>query len=120
MQSDEQKSDERFLNFLHNVCILSPGSIVRLGLIGPYGNPNTADFSKTPKQINNMIEAGDQCFFTLEGGKEDEVAELGDDFIRTRADDTVKNNLRHLRDCRGSVRDNPEQNFFYFYFNFYF
>ena len=75
--------------------------IVRVGLIKPNGDPDKADFSKTPKQVNQMIENGDRCFFTLEGGKEAEVTQFGDDFITTKADGTIKNNLRNLRTCRG-------------------
>ena len=73
--------------------------IIRIGLIKPGGNPSKADFSATPKEVNNMIESGNRCFFTMEGGKEAEVDQFGDDFIRTKADGTVKNNLRHLRNC---------------------
>lgn len=74
--------------------------IVKVGLIKPNGDPKKADFSKTPKEVNQMIENGDRCFFTLVEGKETEVDQFGDDFIRTKADGTVKNNLRNLRDCR--------------------
>jgi len=73
--------------------------ILRVGLIKPGGNPKKADFSATPKKVNDMIGNGDRCFFTIEGGKETEVEQFGDDFIRTKADGTVKNNLRHLRNC---------------------
>lgn len=61
-----------------------------------------ATSSATPKDINDMIGNGDQCFFTNEAGKEVEVEQFGDDFIRTKADGTVRNNLRHLRDCKFS------------------
>ena len=74
--------------------------IVEVGLIKPNGDPKIADFSRTPKEVNQMIEHGDRCFFTLESGKEAEVEQFGDDFIRTKADGTLKNNLRNLRNCR--------------------
>ena len=77
----------------------SESRIVKLGLIKPGGDPKKADFPATPKEVNTLIEKGDRCFFTMENGKEVEVEQFGDDFIRTKADGTVKNNLRHLRKC---------------------
>jgi len=76
--------------------------IEKVGLIKPNGDPKQADFIRTPKEVNQMIKDGDKCFFTLESGKDAEVEQFGDDFIRTKADGTLKNNLRHLRDCRSS------------------
>ena len=73
--------------------------IVKVGLIEPNGDPKTADFSKTPKEVNQMIENGNRCFFTLENGREAEVEQFGDDFIKTKADGILKNNLRNLRNC---------------------
>ena len=61
-----------------------------------------ATSSATPKAINNIIAQGDRCFVTNEAGKETEVEQFGDDFIRTKADGTIRNNLRHLRDCNFS------------------
>ena len=73
--------------------------ILKVGLIKPNGDPEKADFSKTPKEVNQMIEDGNRCFFTLESGKDVEVEQFGDDFIRTKADGTLKNNLGYLRNC---------------------
>ena len=58
-----------------------------------------ATSSATPKEINQKIGNGDRCFFTNEAGTQVEVEQFGDNFIRTKADGTVRNNLRHLRDC---------------------
>lgn len=83
---------------------LSPDEshIEKVGMIRPHGDSNKADLFRTPKEVNKMIENGDRCFFTLEGGKEAEVEQFGDDFIKTKADGTLKNNLRNLRTCRGT------------------
>lgn len=74
-------------------------TIEHVGLV-EYGQPTKpAKFKRTPKQINTMIGNGDQCFVTNEGGKEVEVDQFGDDFIKTNPDVTIKNNLSYLREC---------------------
>ena len=60
---------------------------------------DTANFRKTPSQINDMIANGAQCFVTDEAGKEVEVVQFGDNFITTKPDGIIKNNLLHLRKC---------------------
>ena len=72
--------------------------IEKVGLTDDQSN-DKANSSATPKAINNMITKGDKCFVTNEAGKEVEVDQFGDDFIRTKPDGVIKNNLRHLRDC---------------------
>ena len=73
--------------------------IQKIGLTSDTSN-NRATSTATPKQINQKISNGDQCFFTNENKKEVEVIECGDSFIKTKADRTLINNLRHLRDCK--------------------
>lgn len=88
------------------VCktLTSDGShIAKVGLIKPGESPSKATSSATPKEINDMISSGsDKCFVTNEAGKEVEVDTFGDDFIRTKPDGEIRNNLRHLRDCNFS------------------
>ena len=78
------------------------GSINRVGLAPP--GENASKVAKTPDQVNQMIGQGDKCFFTDEKGDVAEVDQLGDDFIRTKPDGIVHNNLGHLRDCSFSSK----------------
>lgn len=61
-----------------------------------------AKSSMTPKEINTLIKNGNRCFVTNEAGTQTEVIQFGDNFITTKADGTIQNNLRHLRDCHFS------------------
>lgn len=73
--------------------------IEKVGLVESGKPTKLAQLAKTPKQINDMIGGNDKCFVTDEAGVEAEVIQFGDDFIRTKGDKTIKNNLLHLRDC---------------------
>lgn len=83
------------------VCrkLTSQNTIDHVGLVEYGQQTKPAKFKRTSKQINNMIENNDQCFVTDKAGKEVEVKQFGDDFIRTKPDGIIKNNLLHLREC---------------------
>lgn len=64
------------------------------------GTPTSpAKYKKTPRELNQLITAGNKCFFVNEKGDRVEVTELGDKFIKTKPDGIKHNNLRELRDC---------------------
>ncbi len=83
------------------VCkVLATGDdhIEKVGITDEQSGDKATD-SATPKKINELIGNGHKCFVTNEAGKQVEVDQFGDDFIRTKADGEIRNNLRHLRDC---------------------
>ena len=84
------------------VCKVLNGNHIQTVGLTDNASSDRATTSGTPKQINDMIGKGDKCFVTNEAGKEVEVDQFGDDFIRTKPDGTIHNNLRHLRDCKFS------------------
>ena len=83
------------------VCKLLSSDNSHIQTVGITDNSSSdkATDSATPKKINELIGNGHKCFVTNEDRKQVEVDQFGDDFIRTKADGTIKNNLRHLRDC---------------------
>ena len=54
---------------------------------------------KTPKEVNELIRENNQCFFTADDGHKVDVVPYGGNFIKTNADGTLENNLRHLPIC---------------------
>ena len=74
--------------------------IEKLGLSD--SSSDKANSSATPKEINTLIGNGNRCFVTNEVKTQTEVIQFGEDFITTKADGTIRNNLRHLRDCNFS------------------
>jgi len=75
------------------------GHIEKVGITDKQSGDRATD-SATPKKINELIENGHKCFVTNEVGKQVEVIQFGDIFITTKADGEIRNNLRHLRDCK--------------------
>ena len=53
----------------------------------------------TPETINEMIENGERVFVVNESGDEVEVIQFCDDFIKTKPEGIIQNNLFHLKDC---------------------
>jgi len=76
--------------------------IEKVGLIKSGESPSSATSSATPKEINDMIGNGHTCFITNEAGAEAEVDKFDGNFIRTKPDGIIRNNLRHLRNCNFS------------------
>jgi len=83
------------------VCKLLSNDGSRIEKVGITDDPSkdTANDSATPQKINDLIGKGNPCFVTNEAGKQVEVDQFGDNFIRTKPDGEIRNNLRHLRDC---------------------
>ena len=96
----DYRSDPKLTNYRIVCRVLSDdgGHIQKVGITDDMSS-DAASYSATPKAINNMIDKGDKCFVTNEAGVEVEVDQFGDDFIRTKPDGKIENNLRHLRKC---------------------
>ncbi len=60
------------------------------------------NFTVTPETINEMIENGEKVFVVNEYGDEVEVIQFCDDFIKTKPEGIIQNNLFHLKDCNFS------------------
>jgi len=63
-----------------------------------------ATISATPKEVNEMIDNGDIFNFKDEKGITTQVAEVGNDFIRTKPDGKIHNNPS-IRDCKFSKKE---------------
>ncbi len=84
------------------VCKLLSSDNNHIQTVGITDDPSKdrATDSATPRKINELIGNGHRCFVTNEAEKQVEVDQFGDNFIRTKADGEIRNNLRHLRDCK--------------------
>jgi hypothetical protein len=74
--------------------------IERVGLIQRGASPDRASTMLTTEEVNNLIHAGNTCFFVSEKGDTVEVSRFVQGSIRTIRDGIKHNNLRELRDCR--------------------
>ena len=82
------------------VCkLLENGIIDKLGYIEEGGDKNLADNILDKEIINRLIKERNSFFFTEEDGQEVEVISVEDNHVRTRRDETEKNNLSNLRKC---------------------
>ena len=83
------------------ICITlssDQNNIERVGLTSDSFSNIVRRFA-TPKELNQLLQNGDKCYFTGMYGQRAEVEPYGDDFIRTSGDKTLINNLRHLHRC---------------------
>ena len=76
-------------------------SIKMLGYIEEGGNKDVYSYIEDKEKINQKIRDGNVFFFTDVDGKKVDVIAVEDDYVKTSPDGTKKNNLLHLRICRG-------------------